>query len=120
MSKPVGINSKGHFRPRFQNVYIAHLDIEVRVLPMKKAKNAPAGSCAFVRNGTADDPTIEMYFNDWVSPPTAAHECVHAVQFIFDRKRIDMVEEMEHGAYLVDYLLAKVLGYSVTRDEKYT
>jgi hypothetical protein len=117
MSRPVGINSKGHFKVRFGSIFIPHLDYEVHVKPIAKVKDRPENCCAFARNTSFG--VVELYFAPWVSAPTVAHECMHAVQFICSRKRIDAVEEMEHAAYLLDYLIARVLGYSTPRDEKY-
>lgn len=114
---PTGVNSKGHFRPRFGTIYIPHLSYQVDIVPIRKAKDRPENCCAFARNTKFG--WVQLYFDEWVSPPTAVHEIVHAVQFICSNKRIDMVDEIENVAYLVDYLTAKVLGYSPNRDEKY-
>lgn len=103
-------NSRGHFKVRFGKIYIPHLDYEVLVKPISGAKDLPDGSCAFARNVSCG--VVELYFAKMASPPTVTHECVHAVQMICNSKMIDMVSEMEHVAYMVDYLVAKVLGYS--------
>jgi hypothetical protein len=41
---------------------------------------------------------------------TVAHEVVHAVQFICNSRDIDMVQEQEHIAYMVQYIMAKILN----------
>ena len=40
-----------------------------------------------------------------------AHEILHALQFIAEKRHIDMVKEKEHFAYLMQYILNEVLGY---------
>jgi hypothetical protein len=104
-------NRAGHFAVRYGVVAIPHLPATVRVKRFKPGVHGMgAGTVAYARHAGFEQ--YELYFRERVSAPTAAHEAVHAVQYICADKCIDMTAEKEHVAYLVDYLLAKILGYS--------
>lgn len=42
---------------------------------------------------------------------TLAHELVHVLQFIARDRNIDMVDEMEHMGYLMNYLFNEITGH---------
>ena len=105
-----GINKFGQFRVRFGTIDVPHLGYTVRVKRLRRGVDgADPGWIAYAKD--VGGGVAELYFNEWCSPPTVAHEVVHVVQYICRRKSIAMVKEMEHVAYLTDYLTAKVLGY---------
>lgn len=49
---------------------------------------------------------------------TVAHEVVHAVQFIAEARHINMVLEQEHIAYMVQYIMAKIMGVQLMTVKK--
>lgn len=114
----LGINKAGLFRPRFGVHKVPHLGVEIRVRRRREADRLSGvgpGTLAVTRDMMGSG-YVELYFADWVSPPTVAHEIVHAIQFICRRKGIDMIDELEHVAYLADYITGKVLGYAFYAD----
>jgi hypothetical protein len=46
-------------------------------------------------------------------PMTVAHEAMHACQFIAEARSIDMIQEQEHMAYIIGYIVSKVMGYEI-------
>lgn len=46
---------------------------------------------------------------------TLAHEVVHALQYIAEARHINMINEQEHVAYLMQYILNEILGFRYTK-----
>ena len=42
---------------------------------------------------------------------TVAHEAMHACQYIAEARSINMISEQEHMAYIMGYIVAKIMGY---------
>ena len=45
--------------------------------------------------------------------PTVAHEVMHVIQYICRNRTIKMEKESEHMGYLMQYILANILGYTI-------
>ena len=45
--------------------------------------------------------------------PTLAHEVMHVLQYICQNRAIKMEEESEHMGYLMQYILANILGFTI-------
>lgn len=99
-------------------IYIPHIHYELEVLDIKKAKGITEemlNSGCYGATEYLDHKSI-IYIKLPLKPidiPTVCHELVHVLQNICRDKRITFINEEEHMAYIMQYLLAEIMGYEL-------
>lgn len=96
----------GRLRVHYGRTVISHLNYVVLVKRVRRAKGVPYAYVCHRRQGLC-----EVYTPQYIAPGTMAHELVHVLQAICIDRSIDFVDEKEHMAYTMDFLMARVFGY---------
>lgn len=97
-----------------KDIYLPHINYTVRVRDLRPAPKEIAAAKAWIRRNDRHSCTIYLPKNE--TSCGVAHELVHALQYICADRHIDFTAEMEHMAYLMQYLMARILGYSWKND----
>lgn len=95
-------------------VYIPHLNYTVHKKTFKTAPPELPFAKAYVRK--VDKNTCFIYVSEKIDPPTLAHELIHVLQFIYEARSIDFIQEQESTGYLFGWLMGKMMGYSYQRN----
>jgi len=101
-------------------IEIPHLQATVTVQDMKYLKGVEIKgggfTCRGQEKGEKRHTNYHIFFMDYKEMkkipqnfPIIAHECLHAIQYIAEDYGIELSEEKEHGAYLLTYLLEKLI-----------
>jgi hypothetical protein len=64
-----------------------------------------------------------LYLPDKPDPTLVAHELVHVLQHLYEVRNMCFGLESEHGAYIMQYAMGKILGYTWVKSrgpESYT
>lgn len=91
-------------------INIPHLNYSIQVIykPHKESNGLPC--CERVNKSKCILWIPEKYKN---LVTLIAHETMHVLQFIAEDRGIDMIREQEHMAYLMQYIMAELLGYKL-------
>lgn len=95
------------FRLVPMTIPLPHINYKIRVrilAPQEKDSK----TLAFCRRENKHLSTL--YLQRWCSPPTIAHELVHALQFICTDRLINFDAEQEHMGYIMQYAMGKILN----------
>src|SRR5271156_5971739 len=94
----------------YQTIYIPHLNYRLRIRPLKKIPaSLPRAASAYAkREGRC---TGSIYLKPNETPSGVAHEVMHILQYIHSDYGMDFDCEFEHMAYLMQWILGKILGY---------
>jgi hypothetical protein len=98
-------------------IYIPHLHYKINVSFKSKKFLDNLGiqcACEHIKNGE-----VTIHFKRKPKNtdfPSVAHEVMHVIQRIAHDRGIDMIKEEEHCAYLMHYILNKILGYEFISD----
>ena len=99
-------------------IEIPHLHATITVQDMKYLKGVEIKGGGFTCKGEEKERhnNYHIFFMDFEEMkkipqnfPMIAHECLHAIQYIAEDYGIELSEEKEHGAYLLNYLLEELL-----------
>lgn len=91
-------------------IFLDHLFYRIEVsFSSADFLNQRGHECAteYVENGY-----IKLHFREKpkdIHFPSVAHEVLHCIQFIAKDRGIDIIEEREHCAYMMQYILNRIL-----------
>lgn len=88
---------------------IPHLGFTVKVRRFKRAHPRLPGAVAYYEVTGTYEATLWLKPNE--TPGTVAHEVTHCLQYIAERYHMRFHDELEHFAYLMQYLVGSILGY---------
>ena len=97
-------------------IKIPHLKYTVFILDKSKAVGITKeylktrNACAVRVNNTTATVFIKMPVKQ-LQFPLLVHELVHVLQYIARDRDMDFIQEQEHFAYIMHYILNQVLGY---------
>lgn len=94
-----------------KEIDIPHLNYKVGVMTRAHKDMQKQPSCERVSKSKCILWIPKQYKNQVT---VIAHEVIHALQFIASDRSIDMIAEQEHMGYLMQYIMARVLGYKLT------
>lgn len=97
-------------KARACTVYLPHLNYTVVFRPFKKPPRKIENAKAWTRRDSSYKSTV--YFSKSETPSQLAHEIVHVLHFICCDRHMQFEQEFEHMAYMMQYLMGRVLGYS--------
>lgn len=96
-------------------IIIPHLAYTVEILDIKKAKGNDLYKLGFFHAITLKYKNKSIIYMKLPLKrqhiPVLAHELTHVIQNICADRDIDAVQEQEHCAYMMQYLLGKIMGY---------
>lgn len=94
-----------------KDFYLPHLGYTVRLRPFNRetAPSKAKDALAYVLHDNEDQCT--MYLPRDATPSLIAHEIIHVLQFMCRDLNMTFETEMEHMAYVMQYLLGSILGY---------
>nr|AKH47789.1 hypothetical protein [uncultured marine virus] len=103
----------------YKFVEIPHLRVTVYFMDLTKLKGVEIQGSAYTTIFDEDEnmnlnigvfyEKIEKNVKRIECMPMIIHEIVHALQYICERRNIDMEEEKEHMGYMASYLTEKLL-----------
>ncbi len=96
-------------RVRYGKIYIPHLNYTLTVAPFHRAPPSIPRALAYVERTSGN--TATMYVPLDGTPSAVAHEVIHVLAYICDHYGMVFEREFEHMAYLMQYMLGKILGY---------
>lgn len=93
-------------KPKDRAIKIPHLNytVGIKYTPHPERPHQPC--CARVSNSRCDIHLLGK--PKYQNSPTVAHETLHALQFIAQDRSIDMINEMEHMGYLMQYIMCEI------------
>ena len=97
-----------------KTIKINHIGYTVLVKTMKDFKKTPEYNPilkAVVVRDSCHQSTIYIKDTKAINISSVAHEVLHVLQFISEDRFIDMTKEKEHFAYMMSYIMNKILGY---------
>ena len=103
------------FHTFMDKIVINHLGYTIEVLDRKKAKGKEFDllqHCVAITHKGKHKSTI--YIKTPIKRnyiPVIAHELMHVIQNICVDRDIDMIQEQEQVAYIMQYALGKIMGY---------
>lgn len=89
--------------------YIPHLNYTVRFRRFKKPPKSIERARAWAKRDDTNGCTV--YFAKNENPCSVAHELVHVLYYICADRHMNFDYEMEHMAYLMQYLMGRALNY---------
>jgi len=90
-------------------IYLPHIHYTVYTKPLKahpSLKYAQAWTERTNRN------TSTIYLPKKTNDGDLAHELIHVLQFICEDRNMNFLLEQEHTAYIMQYLMGKIRGYT--------
>jgi len=109
MSKRKKVNNK------YKTVEIPHLRFEVHFMDIKWLRGVDIKGAGFTCISGEDEATvfledIENTVKNIALMPFLAHEIMHVIQILCDRFSMKIEQEQEHTAYLMHYLMDKLIN----------
>ena len=95
------------FKPK--TVYLPHINYTVKFRLFKKPPETISNAIVWIKRDDANSCTI--FSPAKTLPSSLAHEIMHAIQYICIDRHMRIENEIEHTAYLMQYLLGQALGY---------
>lgn len=89
-------------------IYLPHIHYTVYV---RRFKKHPSLSHALAYTERLDNNSAVLHLPPRQTPGDLAHELIHVLRFICESRNMDFTLESEHMAYIMQYLMAQVLGY---------
>ena len=95
------------------NIYLDYLFIRIEVsFKSRNFLNERGIECAaeYIENGH-----IKLHFRNkpkFKDFPSVAHEVIHCLQWIAKDRNIDFTKEEEHFAYMMQFILNRIFGFS--------
>lgn len=97
-------------------IYIPHIHYTLKVKDVSKAKSyvkellKTKVACFHKEDNFNGCIYIKLPIKNF-EVPLLAHEVIHCLQHICETRNIDFVDEKEHMAYLMSWILNEILGY---------
>ena len=91
-------------------IYLPHIHYTIYVKEFKKAPDGTNFKAYAVKGEDGNSCTI--YLPKKPQPGTVAHELTHALRYICVDRNMDFRSEEEHMAYIMNYAINRILGYS--------
>lgn len=100
------------------NIKLPHINYTVRVRPWKMLKDPKwrKSKALFWATGKC---VGTLYFRNNPPPSTIAHELIHVLQHICESNNMDFCYEIEHMAYIMQYLMIRIQGYEYANEPLY-
>lgn len=95
------------FTVRRCDITLPHLNYTLKVRRIKAAEIDESTKAYVERH---DRHSCTLHLPSPCAAPMAAHEVLHAIQFLFRDRHIDFLDETEHAAYIMQYALGRVMG----------
>jgi hypothetical protein len=92
-----------------KNIYLPHLNYTVRVRDIKTLKEDRGSAHACIIYDNKHGCTI--YLPPKCLPPAVAHEVTHVLYHICRERSMSFLNEEEHMAYIMQYVVGRILGY---------
>jgi hypothetical protein len=96
---------------KLSKIYLPHIHYTVHVKQMTVPPEGVLHAKAYVLREDENSCTVFLDKKKIVAGDLA-HEIVHVLQFICGDRNINFVLEQEHTAYIMQYLMGKIMGYS--------
>lgn len=93
----------------YGTIKIPHLNYTIKVKRFKGNKSFHRVPAAWV--GLNDSGGATLYLKPRTSPMVVAHEVTHILQHLCKVRSMDFEEEIEHTAYIMQYVMGAVFGY---------
>ena len=87
-----------------KTIRLPHLGFAIFIRPRPKKWTAYA-SCLTSKDGYS----CLLYLPKGATAPAVAHELMHVIQHIVKRFNMDIYEESEHTAYIMQYALQEIM-----------
>lgn len=101
---------------RYGSVYFPHINYTVRLRRFKPPPDSIGTAMAWAQRDDKWGCTI--YLPKVETPGDAAHEFIHALQWICQDREMLFEREFEHMAYMMQHLMGRVFGYEWVKKEK--
>lgn len=92
-----------------KDIYLPHINYTVKVRPLKPDPGGKPNTRAWCEH--VDDWHSAVYLPKRVVPGLIAHELVHVLRHLCESRNMSFDLEREHMAYIMQYLMDKILGY---------
>jgi hypothetical protein len=91
-----------------KDIHLPHLNYTIRVRDLKPNPDGGAPA-AWMDRSHKDHSTL--YLPKRPDPCLVAHELVHVLQHLYKVRNMGFGLESEHGAYIMQYAMGRILGY---------
>lgn len=96
---------------KFQTIFIPHLKYKIKVKLIPIPNKRPAGMESVGAYTTFyDDQNCTIFLPARSPVRVIAHEIVHVLREMCIDRNMDFIKESEHMAYIMQYILGKILG----------
>jgi len=95
-----------------QDIYLPHIHYTLRVRQIGKIPSDIPTALVYVQKDDMCGCTLYIDLTRKIVGPELAHELVHVLQLICESRSMDFKREEEHMGYIMQYLMATIMGYS--------
>ena len=92
-------------------LFLPHIHYTIHIRKMKSVPAELPNAKSYAEE--LDENNCAIYLTTKDSPPSIAHEIIHALKYMCIRRDMEFTKESEHMAYIMQYLMCKILGYEV-------
>lgn len=93
-------------------IYLPHINYTVTVKQLKNPPEELLHCQAYAESIDKNNCIVYLDLKKKINAGDLAHELVHVLQFICLNRNINFTLEQEHMAYIMHYLMGKILGYT--------